>query len=427
MALWRRATEVIPGGVNSPVRAFGAVGGTPLFIDGARGGHVTDVDGRRYLDLVGSFGPLIVGHAHPAVVEAVVEAAAAGTSFGASHAREVELAERVVSLVPSVESIRMVSSGTEATMSALRLARGATGRAKLVKFAGCYHGHADAFLSGAGSGLATLGVPASAGVPAAAVADVITVPYNDGERAAAVMAEVGDQVAAIMIEPVACNMGLVAPRPGFLATLRELCDRHGALLIFDEVITGFRLAPGGAQQRLAVRPDLTTFGKVLGGGLPVGAYGGRREIMQQVSPQGPVYQAGTLSGNPLAMAAGLATLELLAAPDFYAALDDRARRLETGVQEVLGRHGHPARLQRMGSIFYLWFRPGAGRDPQNFDDIQRGDSALYARVFHALLARGVMMAPSAFEVGFVSAAHTDADVDVLAQALDGALTATAAA
>ena len=420
-ALWRRAQEVIPGGVNSPVRAFGSVGGTPIFIASAAGAHVTSVDGATYLDFIGSWGPLIAGHAHPDILAAVAEAAGSGTSFGATTEREVELAEEVCRLVPSVDRVRFVSSGTEATMSAVRLARGATGRHKLVKFGGCYHGHADAFLSGAGSGLATLGIPASAGVPPAAVADVITLPFNDLQRASEVMAELGDEVAAVLLEPVPCNMGLVEPEAGFLPGLRALCDAHGSVLIFDEVITGFRLQADGAQGRLQVRPDLTCFGKIIGGGLPVGAYGGRRELMAHVSPQGPVYQAGTLSGNPLAMAAGRATLRQIGSEGFFARLEQLGRHLDDGMGQIVARHAGRLRFDRVGSIFYMWFGDSSAGRPKNFADISRGDAAAYGRLFHRLLARRVMLAPSAFEVGFLSAAHRPADIDTLVAAVGEAL------
>jgi len=416
-----RALQVIPGGVSSPVRAFNAVGGQPRFIARGEGPYLYDVDGNRYIDYVGSWGPLILGHAPEAVVAAVNRAAKDGTSFGATTAREVELAEKVTSCVPSVELVRFVSSGTEATMSALRVARGFTKRDRVIKLSGCYHGHADAFLSDAGSGVATLGIPGSAGVPQGAARDTITVPFNDLEAVAKVMGEVGSDVAAIILEPIACNMGLVEPVAGFLQGIRDLCDEHGALLIFDEVITGFRVGLGGAQALFGITPDLSTFGKVIGGGLPVGAYGGRREIMSQVAPLGPVYQAGTLSGNPLAMAAGIATLEAVSTPGFYAELESLGALLEKELTEVLVALDHPARLCRVGSIFYLWFKPGAAGPPRDYEEIKSADAARFGRFFSALIDEGVYMAPSAFEVGFVSAAHTEqlieATVTVMKKAL----------
>ncbi len=419
--LFERASRVLPGGVDSPVRAFKAVGGNPVFVARGDGPFIYDADNNRYIDYVCSWGPLILGHAPPEVSEAIARAVRDGTSFGWSTAREVELAELVTALVPSVEMLRFVNSGTEATMSALRAARGFTGRDKLIKFAGCYHGHADAFRADAGSGVATLGIPGSAGVPEGAVRDSLTVPYNDLDAVAATLAQVGDQVAAIIVEPVACNMGLVPPRPGFLAGLRELCDRHGALLIFDEVITGFRLAPGGAQGLFGVRPDLTTFGKIIGGGLPVGAYGGRREVMAKIAPLGPVYQAGTLSGNPLAMAAGLAMLETIRRPDFHRQLDQTAATLERGLAAVLDHHGRIARVDRVGSIVYLWFKAGQDGPARDYAEIKTADAALYGRFFSALLDEGVALAPSAFEVGFVSRAHQQAQLEATVTAVDRAL------
>jgi glutamate-1-semialdehyde 2,1-aminomutase len=426
--LYERAVQLIPGGVNSPVRAMKSVGGEPVFMSKGEGPYIHDVDGNRYIDYVCSWGPLILGHAPKAVVEEICRVAADGTSFGWATAREVELAERVTRAVPSVERVRFVNSGTEATMSALRVARGFTGKDRVIKFAGCYHGHADAFLSeSAGSGVATLGIPGSAGVPQAAAADTITVPFNDLEATEAALKKHSGTVAAIILEPVAANMGLVLPAEGFLKGLRELCDRHGALLVFDEVITGFRLALGGAQARYGVRPDLTTFGKIIGGGLPVGAYGGRKDIMDKVAPLGPVYQAGTLSGNPLAMAAGNATLEQLARPGFYEALDAQAAALTDGLRPVLEKHGLPARIDRVASIFGLWWKPKAGGAPRNYEDMKLADTARFARFFRALLPAGVAIAPSAFEVGFVSSAHQRSHIDATITAFDNALATSAAA
>ena len=422
-ALLQRALRVIPGGVSSPVRAFKSVGGQPIFIARGEGAHVIDADGQRYLDFVGSWGPLILGHAAPVITEALARAARDGTSFGAATQREVELAERVVAAVDSVERVRFVSSGTEATMSALRLARGFTGRAKLIKFAGCYHGHGDAFLAEAGSGIATLGIAGSPGVPEGAARDTVTVPFNNLDAVQAVLSEIGDDVAAIILEPIACNMGMVEPAAGFLAGLRRLCDEHGALLIFDEVITGFRVGLGGAQAMFGIKPDLSTFGKGIGGGLPVGAYGGRADIMAKIAPEGPVYQAGTLSGNPLAMAAGIATLDTLAAAGFYDGLDKLGAALAQRLAPILTKHNRPARLSRVGSIFHLWFKADADAAPRDYEEIKRADAPRFGRFFSALLQGGVYIAPSAFEVGFLNAAHTDADIDTVVGAMDAALAA----
>jgi glutamate-1-semialdehyde 2,1-aminomutase len=409
---------VIPGGVNSPVRAFGAVGGTPLFIGKGEGSRIWDADGRAYLDYVGSWGPLILGHAAPSVVEAVRRAAALGTSYGAPCAGEVELAERVTRLVPSIEKVRFVSSGTEATMSALRLARGFTGRRKILKFAGGYHGHADALLVAAGSGVATLGIPGSPGVPEGTVADTLVAPYNDESAVEAVFAEHGYDLAAVIVEPVAGNMGCVAPRDGYLDTLRRLTRETGALLVFDEVITGFRLALGGAQQIYGIAPDLTCLGKVLGGGLPVGAYGGRAEIMSQVAPEGPVYQAGTLSGNPLAMAAGAATLDALLEAGVHDRLDGLTLRLETGLKRAAGAAGVDLTVNRVGSMITPFFCPGPVTD---YASAKTSDTARYARFFHAMLARGVSLPPAQFEAAFVSLAHSEADIDRTIEAAAEAL------
>ena len=416
--LFDRAKRVLPGGVNSPVRAFRAVGGTPFFVAHAQGSKLTDVDGNSYVDYVCSWGPLILGHAHPAVLDAVREAAQRGWTYGAPCAPEVELAEEVRQRMPGLEMLRFVNSGTEATMAAVRLARAATGRDLIIKFDGCYHGHADGFLVQAGSAVATLGLPDSPGVPAALANLTLTAPFNDADAVAARFAHHSGRVAAVIVEPYIGNAGFIAPEPGFHPALRSLCDRHGALLIFDEVMTGFRVAAGGAQARLGIKPDLTTLGKIVGGGFPVGVYGGRADLMRRVAPEGPVYQAGTLSGNPVAMAAGLTTLRETGRPGFYEDLERRTARLMDGLKASARRHGVPVTVDHAGSMWGLYFTAGPVR---NFADAKKADTALFARWHKAALARGVFLAPSAFESGFVSSAHSDADIDFTIRELDAAL------
>jgi len=416
--LFDRAKAVLPGGVNSPVRAFRAVGGTPFFVARARGACLTDVDGKTYLDYVCSWGPLILGHAHPAVLDAIRGAAERGWSYGAPCEAEVELAELVRQRMPSIEMIRFVNSGTEATMAAVRVARAATQRSVILKFEGCYHGHADSFLVKAGSGVATLGLPDSPGVPAALAELTVTVPFNDRPAVEDVFARRGKEIATVIVEPYVGNAGFIPPEPGFHAALRALCDRHGAVLIFDEVMTGFRVAPGGAAERLGVRADLTTLGKIIGGGLPVGAYGGRADLMRMVAPEGPVYQAGTLAGNPVAMAAGLATLRETERPGFYDGLERRTARLVAGIGDAARRQGVPASGGHAGSLWGVFFTAGPVR---NFAQAKGSDVGLFARWHRAALARGVFLAPSAFEAGFVSSAHTDADIDFTIAQLDAAL------
>jgi glutamate-1-semialdehyde 2,1-aminomutase len=415
--LFERAARSIPGGVNSPVRAFRAVGGTPRFFTRGEGSRVWDADGFSYIDYVGSWGPLILGHAHPEVVEAVREAAARGLSFGAPTELEVEMAEVLKRLVPSMDLVRLVSSGTEATMTALRLARGFTGRDLIIKFEGCYHGHADSLLVKAGSGALTLGSPSSAGVPADTAAHTLVLSYNDAEQLEEAFRKQGERIAAIMIEPVAGNMNLVVPSPGFLQLARKLCSDHGAVLIFDEVMTGFRVALGGAQALYDVRPDLTTLGKVIGGGMPVGAVGGRRDIMEKLAPLGNVYQAGTLSGNPVAVAAGLATLRRIQQPGFYERVCGTTRQLVQGLEQRAARNDVIFSAQSVGTMFGIYFRTTA---PASYAEVMECNKDAFNRFFHAMLKRGVYLAPSAYEAGFMSFAHSDADIEATLAAADEA-------
>ena len=419
--LFARAKAFIPGGVNSPVRAFGSVGMTPRFIARGDGDRLWDADGNEYIDYIGSWGPMILGHGHPEVLESVAKAIRDGLSFGAATEREVEMAEQICTMVPSVEMVRMVNSGTEAVMSALRAARGFTGRDKLIKFAGCYHGHTDAMLVQAGSGLMTQGIPGSAGVPAGCTRDTLTAVYNDLESVRALFEANPGQIAAVIVEPVGANMGVVLPAEGFLSGLRALCDENGALLIFDEVITGFRLGPAGAQGYYGVTPDLTTFGKIIGGGMPVGAYGGRREIMSMVAPAGPVYQAGTLSGNPVAMAAGLAQLRVLNdTPDlFYAALNAKGDEFFAALDAALTENGIPHRLNHVGTLGCVFF---TGEPVTDYASAQTSDTERYTAYFRHMLTRGIYLAPSQFEAMFLSAAHTQEDLELtLAAAKEFAL------
>ena len=407
--LFATASELFPGGVNSPVRAFKAVGGAPRFIERGEGPYLFDVDGKRYVDYVLSYGPLLHGHAHPDVLRAIADAAAAGTSFGMPTTKSIELAELIQKFMPKIEMLRFVNSGTEATMSAIRLARAATGRQKIIKFSGCYHGHADPLLAKAGSGIATLGLPDSSGVPASATQNTLIANYNDTESVAVLIDKYGDDLAAIIVEPVAGNMGLVPPAEGFLQALREQCDKSGAVLIFDEVMTGFRVDPSGAQGLYGVYPDLTTLGKVIGGGLPVGAYGGRRDIMDLVAPVGPMYQAGTLSGNPLAMAAGIACLKMLEDDSHFEKLKMIGATLDDGLMQLAGEHGLDMSISRVGTMSGMYFLK---EPPTNWDEVKQANTEQFKTYFHAMLERGVFYAPSAFEAAFISTAHTKTEVEL---------------
>jgi glutamate-1-semialdehyde 2,1-aminomutase len=421
--LFSAAKQVIPGGVNSPVRSFNGVGGTPIFIDHAQGAYLYDHTGKRYIDYVGSWGPMVLGHAHPEVVAAVQQAAAKGLSFGAPTEIETTMAERICQLLPSIELVRMVSSGTEATMSAIRLARGYTGRDKIVKFEGCYHGHADSLLVKAGSGALTFGVPNSPGVTTAVAENTLTLPYNDSAAVKALFADIGEQIAGIIVEPVAGNMNCVLPLADFLPTLRQVCDDYGSVLIFDEVMTGFRVGLQGAQGLYNIKPDLTTLGKVIGGGMPVGAFGGRRAIMEKLAPLGPVYQAGTLSGNPVAMAAGLTTLELLMQPDFYTTLTAKTQQLTNGLQQCANKHAIPFTTTQVGGMFGLFFSQDS--HIASFAQVMQADQTRFKQFFHAMLELGVYLAPSAFEAGFMSMAHTDADLATTLACADQAMASLA--
>jgi len=423
--LFERSSRLFPGGVNSPVRAFKAVGGAPVFIQRGVGAYVFDADGNRYVDFVGSWGPLILGHADPDVIAAIVHTASSGTTFGAPTAREIELAELVQFMMPSLEKMRFVSSGTEAAMSALRVARGFTGRNKIIKIDGAYHGHSDGLLVSAGSGAVTLGIPGSAGVTPGAVADTLLVPFNDLDAMRAAFEQHRGEIAAVILEPIVGNMGLVLPRPAYLPVVRQLCDEHGALLIFDEVITGFRVARGGAQQLFRIKPDLTCLGKIAGGGMPLGIYGGRADIMGKIAPDGPVYQAGTLSGNPVAVAAGIATLRKLNS-SVYELLEELGRALEDELSRAVRRTGARARVQRVGSAFTLFFTP---EEVVDLATAKKSDTALYARFFHGMLERGYMLPPAQFEAAFISLAHTADDIAGFAAAAKdvlGELTGTPA-
>jgi glutamate-1-semialdehyde 2,1-aminomutase len=417
--LFQQARQYIPGGVNSPVRAFYGVGGDPIFIDCAAGPYLFDPEGNRYIDYVGSWGPMILGHAHHLVTEAVAAIINKGLSFGAPTELETQMAEKVCECVPSMDLVRMVNSGTEATMSAIRLARGFTGRDKIIKFEGCYHGHSDSLLVKAGSGMLTLGKPSSPGVPASLAEHTLTLSYNDGEQVRDLFKQLGDQIAAIIVEPVAGNMNCIPPQPGFLETLREVCDHHGTVLIFDEVMTGFRVALGGAQALYGITPDLTTLGKIIGGGMPVGAFGGRRDIMEQIAPLGPVYQAGTLSGNPIAMTAGLKTLELIAQPEFYKRLSTQVETLVTGIMNEASCAGIPMSENHVGGMFGLFFT-----DQGPVTDYRSATAChqpYFKAFYHAMLQRGIYLAPSAFEAGFVSESHSDNDIQNTIQAAGASL------
>ena len=417
-SLYQHALNIIPGGVNSPVRACKSVGADPLFIERGQGCLIYDADGNRFIDYIGSWGPLILGHRHPAVVEAITSVLERGTSFGAPTDLEIQLAEMVIEAVDSVDVVRMVNSGTEATMSAIRLARGATGRDIVIKFDGCYHGHADTLLVAAGSGVATLGIPGSPGVPEAVVQDTLSLPFNDKEAIKKVMDEKGDKVACVIVEPVAGNMGLVPPAPGFLETLRELTQSYGAVLIFDEVMTGFRVAYGGAQSLYGIVPDLTCFGKVIGGGLPVGAYGGKKDIMSQIAPQGMIYQAGTLSGNPIAMAAGIATLEQLKPEGVYENLEEKAKRLVAGLVDAARKAGVAAQVDHVGSMLGMFF---TDQNVTCFDDAKTCDLELFAGFYQGMRQKGIYIAPSQFEVLFLSTAHDDEHIDATVDAAEQVL------
>ena len=418
--LFARAQKSIPGGVNSPVRAFKSVGGTPLFITRGAGARIWDADDRSYIDYVGSWGPLLLGHAHPDVVHAVRKAAKSGLSFGAPTELEIEMAETLIKMVPNMELVRLVSSGTEATMSALRLARGFTGRSLIVKFEGCYHGHADSLLVKAGSGALTLGQPSSSGVPAEVAQQTVVLSYNDSEELRRTFAQSGDKIACVIVEPVAGNMNLIAPDPAFLAEMRALCTQHGAVLIFDEVMTGFRVGPQGAQGLYGIRADLITLGKVIGGGMPVGAFGGRRDIMEKIAPLGRVYQAGTLSGNPVALAAGMATLNGLLAPGVFEGIAAAARSLTEGLAAIARQQGIAFSAQNIGSMIGLYFR---ATPPTSFAEVMQCDKERFNRFFHAMLDRGVYLAPSAYEAGFISAAHGKAEIDATLAAAEAAFRA----
>jgi glutamate-1-semialdehyde 2,1-aminomutase len=409
MSLYADAREVIAGGVNSPVRAFAGVGGEPVFFRSASGAWVESEDGRRFIDYVGSWGPMILGHAHPAVLEAVIETARRGLSFGAPCVLETQIATKITELMPSIERLRMVSSGTEATMSAIRLARGHTGRSKIIKFEGCYHGHSDSLLIKAGSGALTLGVPSSPGVPAELAAHTITLPFNDADAIRQAFNELGDQIACVIVEPIAGNMNMVPPAPGFLEALQDACIASGALLIFDEVMTGFRVAKGGAQSLFGIEPDLTTLGKIVGGGMPAAAFGGRAQIMASIAPDGPVYQAGTLSGNPVAMAAGLATLNLIDAPGFYEKLGERTKQLTDGLAAAAADAGIPVCVEQRGGMFGLVFTDSG--PVRSFAQVAAADVERFKAFFHGMLDEGVYLAPSAFEAGFVSAAHGESEIE----------------
>lgn len=408
--LFTNAKKHIAGGVNSPVRAFKGVGGTPIFIEKAKGAYLFDADGKPYIDYVGSWGPMILGHAHSEVIQAVQTAAEHGLSYGAPTAIETEMANTLCELVPSMDLVRMTSSGTEATMSTVRLARGYTGRDTIVKFEGCYHGHADSFLIKAGSGMLTLGEPTSPGVPKALAEHTLTLEFNNPDAVRDCFAQMGDQIACIIVEPIAGNMNCIPPTPSFLQALRDVCDEYGSVLIFDEVMTGFRVALGGAQAHYGITPDLTTLGKIVGGGMPVGAFGGKRKIMEQLAPLGPIYQAGTLSGNPIAMTAGLKTLELISKPNFFDKLSNKAKQLVDGLQNRADKHSIPFTTHQVGGMFGFFFTKKIGDKVHRFEDVQNGNIERFNQFFHAMLKRGVYLAPSAYEAGFISMAHTDEDI-----------------